>query len=105
MPGLAAETFDPKDDMMRESNINSSALTRSTSGSAPGDAGSSAADKAAASPMLRMSTWLQTGKIQPKQYKNMIRYANLTTSGEPKNLDDAFKKKIGRWLWMKNIKH
>jgi hypothetical protein len=39
---------------------------------------------------------LQTGKIQPRQYKNMVKFANLTSSGEPNNLDEALTNKNWR---------
>jgi hypothetical protein len=42
---------------------------------------------------MRAIMQLQTERIQPKQYKNMARYANLTTMGEPNNLDEALRNK------------
>jgi hypothetical protein len=42
---------------------------------------------------MRAIMQLQTERIQPKQYKNMARYANLTTMGEPNNLDEALRSK------------
>jgi hypothetical protein len=80
----ASDSSDPGADLASDTQ-DSPAVTagrRSSAPDAPGDA-----------PVPRMSTRLQTGKIQPKQYRNMVKFANLTTTGEPENLADAFKNK------------
>ena len=93
--GSTAAGGDPGADTGRDPGEDSPALTGSASPSMPEiqGAGSSAPMDSAAGAAPRASTRLQTGTIQPKQYKNMIRYANLTTAGEPNNLGEALSNK------------
>jgi hypothetical protein len=91
MPGSRAEAADPEADSTQNPDADPAAPTRSAPGSTLGAAESSAPIQNDASSVPRVTTRLQTGKIQPRQYKNMVRYANLATSGEPSNLDDALK--------------
>ncbi|XP_071679843.1 uncharacterized protein [Lolium perenne] len=90
-PGSRVETADSEADSAQTSEADPAAPTRSAPGSTPDVAGSSVPIQNAASYVPRVTSRLQTGKIQPRQYKNMVRYANLATSGEPGNLDDALK--------------
>ena len=93
--GSTAAGGDPGADTGRDPGEDSPALTGSASPSMPEiqGAGSSAPTDPPAGAASWVSTRLRTGTIQPKQYKNIIRYANLTTSGEPNNLGEALSNK------------
>jgi hypothetical protein len=76
--GSRVETADSEADSAQTS-ADPAAPTRSAPGSTPDAAGSSVPVQNTASAVPRVTTRLQTGKIQPRQYKNMVRYANLAT--------------------------